>query len=157
MIVAHFCEADRASVLELAEQCAVELDLDAELAKPHAFLLVARQANDAAQTLGLALYWQLADEFELIQLATHPSARRRGIARLLLDEIRQHAERAAARGVFLEVRRSNMGACELYRRAGFSTLGLRPGYYDQGKEDAVLMCLEIRSPTNQPNPDPIEE
>jgi ribosomal-protein-alanine N-acetyltransferase len=53
------------------------------------------------------------------------------------------ARRRRCRYVTLEVRRSNAAAIELYRRLGFEAVGVRPKYYVEDNEDAVVMLLEL--------------
>lgn len=78
-----------------------------------------------------------AGEAEILTLAVAPEARRRGIASELL-----RAFLASVKGrVFLEVRQSNIAAQQLYRKLGFTTMGVRRGYYSSPREDAVLMQL----------------
>ena len=55
------------------------------------------------------------------------------------------ARRHDMRRMVLEVRASNAAAIALYRRAGFSDIGLRRDYYqaENGREDAILMGREL--------------
>jgi ribosomal-protein-alanine N-acetyltransferase len=43
----------------------------------------------------------------------------------------------------LEVRPSNLPAISLYRKTGFREVGRRPGYYDDTREDAIIMSLRL--------------
>lgn len=77
-------------------------------------------------------------EREILNLAVAPEYRRRGVGTALMrDEIA-----SASGGFFLEVRESNTGAQELYRRLGFRPAGKRPNYYDDPPETAVVMRLQ---------------
>ncbi len=89
-------------------------------------------------------YWLVADEVHLLNVATHPQERRSGHASRLLAHVLDYARRAACRLVTLEVRRSNEAAQRLYRRFAFKAVGLRPKYYVDDQEDAVVMSLELR-------------
>lgn len=83
------------------------------------------------------------DEAEIINLAVDPEYRRNGAGRtLVLSALKWCAERKI-RNVFLEVRRSNTSAIELYRTVGFDELGIRRGYYSFPTEDAIVMKLEL--------------
>ena len=88
-------------------------------------------------------YWLVADEVHLLNIATHPEARRRGHARRLMDHLLAFARENKCRYVTLEVRRSNTGAQELYRSYGFEAVGVRPNYYVEDREDAIVMLLEL--------------
>lgn len=87
-------------------------------------------------------FWVLRDEVHVLNLATDPDRRRRGLASALLACVLRTAEVVRARRVTLEVRRSNAPAQRLYRRFGFRGVGARPGYYDDG-EDALLMLRSL--------------
>ncbi|HXU83070.1 MAG TPA: ribosomal protein S18-alanine N-acetyltransferase, partial [Polyangia bacterium] len=89
-------------------------------------------------------YWLVADEVHLLNVATHPQERRMGHASRLLAHVLEYARRAACRLVTLEVRRSNETAQRLYRRFAFKAVGIRPNYYVDDQEDAVIMSLDLR-------------
>jgi ribosomal-protein-alanine N-acetyltransferase len=75
--------------------------------------------------------------WHVMNVAVDPDRRRRGIATALiaalLDRIGGDVQ------VTLEVRRSNGGAIALYERFGFRSAGVRPRYYADNGEDAVIM------------------
>ena len=98
----------------------------------------------AGELLAFAVVWVIADEGHLANLAVAPEARRRGLARQLLQESLLDARRRGARAVYLEVRASNRAAQELYLSAGFRLIGIRPRYYENNQEDAVLMRHEFQ-------------
>ncbi|MBI4542165.1 MAG: ribosomal protein S18-alanine N-acetyltransferase [Gemmatimonadetes bacterium] len=83
------------------------------------------------------------DEGEILNLAVQPRARGRGVGSALLEAMLDWLRGQGASCVFLEVRPSNHAAIELYRRAGFSPLGVRDGYYRRPREDALTMVLEL--------------
>ena len=88
-------------------------------------------------------YWVVADEVHLLNLATHPEARRAGHASRLLAHIIEVGRTRECRFVTLEVRRSNAAAARLYRRFGFRAVGVRPNYYAEDQEDAIVMLLDL--------------
>ncbi len=97
-------------------------------------------------TLGVVAfsnYWVVADEVHLLNLATHPEARRAGHASRLLAHIIEVGRTRSCRFVTLEVRRSNAAAGRLYRRFGFRAVGVRPNYYAEDQEDAIVMLLDL--------------
>ncbi len=82
---------------------------------------------------------QVLDELHINNVAVAPSARRHGFALRLLEHV---IDRAVASGVTratLEVRRSNAAALELYDCLGFRQVGVRPGYYSNPVEDALIL------------------
>jgi [ribosomal protein S18]-alanine N-acetyltransferase len=92
---------------------------------------------------GVTAAYLIADMFvdvwHLMNLAVNERFRRRHIASGLLETYFSITERHAHRGHTLEVRVSNSAAIELYRSFGFVTTGVRPGYYSDDHEDAVIM------------------
>ncbi|HEX5608122.1 MAG TPA: ribosomal protein S18-alanine N-acetyltransferase [Candidatus Binatia bacterium] len=111
-----------------------------ELQVPCARSILAELGN---RTVGYILFWLLPDAIDIHNIAVHLQYRRRGIARALLDEVIREARRRTFARVMLEVRRSNLPAQALYRRLGFTTTGIRKGYYSDDGEDALAMTLEI--------------
>ena len=102
-------------------------------------LLVAVPAADTATDTpiaGLVVAWVVADvEVQILEVAVHPTLRRRGLGARL---VRAALDLAPAVDATLEVRASNDAALRLYESCGFSRVGERAGYYADG-EDAVLM------------------
>jgi len=75
------------------------------------------------------------DEIEILNVAVHAASRRRGIGRNLIREL--IGKNPAS--VFLEVRQSNFAARKLYHSLGFEVTGVRPDYYSQPIESAIVM------------------
>lgn len=84
------------------------------------------------------------DEGEIVNVATHPDYRRRGYARAVIDAILTLARERGVVALTLEVRESNVAARALYESAGFSTVGMRAGFYSHPREDAVIMTRTER-------------
>jgi ribosomal-protein-alanine N-acetyltransferase len=87
---------------------------------------------------GYLCSWIVVGELHILNLATAPRYRRRGIAAALLAHAIDRARPQGLVRAFLEVRVSNSAAIDLYRRFGFRPLFRRPGYYPDG-EDAFVM------------------
>jgi ribosomal-protein-alanine N-acetyltransferase len=92
--------------------------------------------------IAMLVLWLVVDEAHIATIATHPDFRRQGIGEKLLLAALLTARAEGARRAFLEVRASNRAAMELYEKHGFFQAGLRPHYYQDNQEDAVLMNLE---------------
>ena len=91
---------------------------------------------------GFAGFWFMADEAHITNVAVRERYRHQGIGELLLISIIDLAMELKARIITLEVRASNIAAQSLYRKYGFSQVGLRRGYYSDNREDGVLMSTE---------------
>jgi ribosomal-protein-alanine N-acetyltransferase len=111
-------------------------------------LWVAETVNDAGQRCVAAavVLWVIEDEGHIGTLAVHPNCRRMGIGRRLLAHSLLEIWREGVRQVFLEVRRGNLAAQQLYRSFGFIEEGVRPRYYRDTGEDALLMRLDPVDP-----------
>jgi ribosomal-protein-alanine N-acetyltransferase len=91
------------------------------------------------RVVGYSVVIHVIDEGELANVAVDASARRRGVARALMDALTARARRDQLHSMFLEVRESNVGARALYEAFGFSALTRRKGYYQRPDEDAIVM------------------
>ena len=81
----------------------------------------------------------LLGEGEITNVAVHPDYRNRGIAGAMLTELLDRGGRMGIEAFTLEVRAGNVSAVHLYEKAGFVTEGVRKGFYDMPKEDALIM------------------
>nr|PZM92059.1 MAG: ribosomal-protein-alanine N-acetyltransferase [Pseudomonadota bacterium] len=106
-----------------------------ELEQDHSMILVISSEDRVA---GFVIAWLVVDELHILNVAVDPSLRRRGLARLLLGELLDRAQRCGMSLATLEVRVSNEAAIRLYEGLGFRTIGLRRRYYADG-EDALVM------------------
>ena len=95
--------------------------------------------RDEGRIVGYICLWDVADELHVTNIAVHPDARRRGIARTLLQSVIGHGRAAGSRMILLEVRPSNTEAIALYDSFGFRAVGRRRGYYYDTGEDALVM------------------
>ena len=86
--------------------------------------------------------WLMVDEAHITTFAVHPAWRRKGVGQRLLVALLDVAVRRHAREATLEVRLSNLAARRLYEKYGFRPVGLRPHYYSDDGEDALIMTTE---------------
>ena len=86
--------------------------------------------------------WLMVDEAHITTFAVHPDWRRQRIGERLLLAFFDLARDRHARELTLEVRLSNLGARRLYEKYGFRPVGLRPRYYSDNNEDALIMTTE---------------
>jgi len=121
--------------------------MEAELGgNPFAHFLLAKEAGTDRQAggsvVGYLCFWIVFEEVRLMNLAVIESMRRRGIAKALVMAALDAGGAQSATRAVLEVRASNQAARSLYGRLGFRQIGVRPNYYANPVEDAVLMELE---------------
>lgn len=109
------------------------------LGSPLTFLI---EAENSCFALGRVI----ADEAELLTIATHPDAQRSGLAIKCLSEFLDHCRQLGVSRVFLEVDAKNNGAIALYDQFEFAQSGRRAEYYkhpDGTRSDAVLMAKTL--------------
>lgn len=108
------------------------------LENDHVFLITTGNA--------FALGRVIADETELLTLATDPSARRQGQARACLKQFEEMARSRGATRAFLDVSAENTAARTLYQTAGYTPIARRSAYYshhDGRHSDALIMEKHI--------------
>ncbi len=85
----------------------------------------------------------IVDELDIFNVAVDEAYRRRGIGQLLVQALKNAATELGAARLTLEVRSSNAPAIALYEKQGFVQVGHRKNYYQNPREDAVLMDCDI--------------
>jgi len=104
-----------------------------------AHYLVVRSGD---QAIGYGGLWLMVDEAHITTFAILPQWRRHGLGGRLMVELTRLASDLGARVMTLEVRLSNRPARALYGRFGFRPVGIRPRYYSDNGEDALIMTTE---------------
>jgi ribosomal-protein-alanine N-acetyltransferase len=118
--------------------------LEREMSHAWSQVLVAEEAAPGGDALvGYVVFWLVHDEVHVLNLGTAVEARRRGIGRALMEEAHATGRRRGAALSTLEVRRSNVAALALYRRLGYRQVGVRPNYYAEEGEDAIVMVRDL--------------
>ena len=124
-----------------------------ELDRDWAYVDVVRvQSPDLPQCIvAFCNYWLVGDEVHLLNLATRPDWRRHGIATRLINHLVAFAHANQCCVITLEVRKSNHPAQALYSAHGFASVGVRPRYYADRGEDAVVMTLDLKDDQRMPD------
>jgi ribosomal-protein-alanine N-acetyltransferase len=105
---------------------------------------VGKSGRDVVGYAGLMV---TVDEGHVTTIAVDPAWHRHKIGSRLLLALAREAIARGAHSLTLEVRMSNKGAQELYRRFGFAPVGVRKNYYQETNEDALVMWVhDIDSP-----------
>jgi ribosomal-protein-alanine N-acetyltransferase len=89
--------------------------------------------------------WLMVDEAHVTTFAVDPAWRRRRVGETLLLAMMDLAIERGAREATLEVRLTNLAARRLYEKYGFRPVGIRPRYYSDNNEDALIMTTEALS------------
>jgi ribosomal-protein-alanine N-acetyltransferase len=129
---------------ELERQCftppASEAKLREKLALEHNYMLTAILDGEIAGFVGVD---EIAGEAFVDDLAVFPQYRRKGVASALLARAETGAILRGCEKIHLECRAGNAAALRLYEARGYKRVGRRKGYYENPKEDAILMTMEI--------------
>ncbi|MFO0600437.1 MAG: ribosomal protein S18-alanine N-acetyltransferase [Myxococcaceae bacterium] len=115
-----------------------------ELTQDWSTVLLGEEIGPSGWVLrGFAIFWLVADEVHVLNVATDQAERRRGFGRKVMDAVLATGRAHKCRIATLEVRRSNAAAQALYTSLGFKPVGMRPAYYQDDREDAVVMILDL--------------
>jgi len=82
-------------------------------------------------------------EAEIYNLGVEPRFRRRGVATMLLREVRRICAERRIAALWLEVRAANKAAVSFYFSHGFARKGVRPGFYSDPRDDAIVMSAPV--------------
>ena len=110
-----------------------------ELSKPSGICLAASDGDELAGYLVCSRYDQV---WHLMNVAVAPERRRAGIASGLIGRLLEETGEGADLPITLEVRVSNREAIAMYEGIGFRSAGVRPRYYQDNGEDALIMWLD---------------
>jgi ribosomal-protein-alanine N-acetyltransferase len=100
-------------------------------------------ALEDGRVLGYVGMMCVLDEGQIINVATHPDSRRRGVGRSLMRAIEQSAKERGIVFLSLEVRESNAAARSLYSSLGWVECGIRKNFYSKPTENACIMTKSI--------------
>lgn len=113
----------------------------ADLNLEHSHYLILMENN---QCIGFVSYHLILDQVEITHLIVNKSFQKRGYGKQLLKELDDRLRRQGIQQVFLEVRCSNIVAKKMYQKYGFEKVMIRKNYYSNPKENAIVMCLNLR-------------
>lgn len=112
--------------------------LENELANSLTTYIIMEAEN---KNVGYAGFWNIAGEAQVTRVAICKNERGQGYGNLLSQELVLAAWKLGADSITLEVRESNLVAQKAYAKCGFVSSGIRPGYYQDTHEGAVIMWL----------------
>ncbi|NOY52228.1 MAG: ribosomal protein S18-alanine N-acetyltransferase [Deltaproteobacteria bacterium] len=102
-----------------------------------------RVAEDRSGLIGYLTAFRVLDEACLTNLFVVQRRRRRGVGKMLLNNLIERASIEGVKQLFLEVRKGNEPAIRLYEKMNFSTVSVRKGYYSDTSEDALVMRMPL--------------
>ncbi|MCI8571113.1 MAG: ribosomal protein S18-alanine N-acetyltransferase [Lachnospiraceae bacterium] len=102
----------------------------------YAYYYVAEADGNLAGCCGIR---NMAGEGEITNVVVAADYRKKGIGRKMMEYMLERAKENGMGACTLEVRVSNRPAIRLYESLGFKGEGVRPGFYDKPKEDALIM------------------
>ncbi|MGI6606852.1 MAG: ribosomal protein S18-alanine N-acetyltransferase [Peptococcia bacterium] len=108
-----------------------------------AYYLIVTTEENPAEVLGYGGMWIILDEVHITNIAITPAYRGKRLGEFLMKGMFALALRKGASRMTLEVRVSNQRAQRLYTKLGFTVAGIRPGYYSDTNEDALIMWKEL--------------
>lgn len=101
-------------------------------------------AEKAGKLIGYLFAYVAADEVDIARVAVVKESRKQGVGHGLMNELRCVAEKKGITKLLLDVRRSNSVAKTFYGKHGFVEDGIRPDFYENPEEDAILMSCELK-------------
>ena len=93
--------------------------------------------------IGYVIFYYVLNEGEIARIAVSPSHRRQGVADQIFVSLLDFCTENNIERILLDVRISNESAIALYRKCGFSEDGIRKNFYDNPKEHALLMSVDV--------------
>jgi [ribosomal protein S18]-alanine N-acetyltransferase len=93
--------------------------------------------------VGYTCLWCVDEQMEIANFAVSPEFRRKGIGRMMMEEVFSEAIKRGCTSVILSVRETNLPAINLYRGFGFVEAGRRKRYYRFPVEDAIIMIKNL--------------
>lgn len=95
------------------------------------------------ETIGFFCGYKVLDEFSINNVGIRKKYQKQGWATKLINSVIEVQANLGIKSFFLEVRESNLAAIKLYKKCGFSPIGLRKNYYISPIEHAIIMLKSV--------------
>jgi ribosomal-protein-alanine N-acetyltransferase len=157
MRIRKLCKEDLAAIISIQNKTPqasqwTQADYANLAGDPLGLILVAElDTMTPPKIVGFAAFCRVIDEAELRNMAVDPAHQRQGAGGELLAEGRRRLLEQGAKQIYLEVRASNMPAQRLYYSAGFGLSSRRRDYYNDPREDGLVLSLNPNSPIRSSN------
>lgn len=99
--------------------------------------------EEAGKIIAYGGMWVIIDESHVTNIAVLPEYRGKGIGNILVENMIEAARLMDVFNMTLEVRVTNESAIKLYEKHGFERSGVRPNYYKENNEDALIMWKKL--------------
>ncbi|MDY4669495.1 MAG: ribosomal protein S18-alanine N-acetyltransferase [Oliverpabstia sp.] len=99
-------------------------------------------AQEGEEILGYCGVVMVQDEGDITNVAVKKNRQNQGVGKKLMEELVKYTEQEGVTRLFLEVRASNEPAIHLYQNMGFVQTGIRKNYYEEPREDGIMMMRE---------------
>ncbi len=144
LVIRHLSEKDIEGIVEVEEICfptpwsknAFQKELENKLAR----YMIVEMENKIVAYGGI---WFIVDEGHITNIAVHPEYRGLGLGNEIVEALVKECKKNNIISMTLEVRASNHVAQNLYKKYGFKLAGIRPEYYTDNREDALIMWKEL--------------
>jgi len=144
-LVTPAIKADLNKIVEIERECfsspwSYQAFLQ-ELKHNYSYLWVAKDVR--FEIVGFICFWLIYEEAHILNIAVRKAFRGKGIGSLLIKKMISFVKKRGAKWIRLEVRVTNKGAISFYEKLGFERVIVRPRYYFDTGEDALVMELEL--------------
>ncbi|WFD10007.1 ribosomal protein S18-alanine N-acetyltransferase [Tepidibacter hydrothermalis] len=144
IVIRNLQEKDIDDLVEIEELCFktpwTKHSLQKELKNKLARYKVIEKDSKIVAYAGI---WFVVDEGHITNVAVHPDHRGLGHGNQIIEALIDECAKSNIISMTLEVRKSNDTAIKLYKKYGFKLSGIRPGYYTDTQEDALIMWKDI--------------
>lgn len=138
-MIREYRKGDETAIAELEKECFSDpwsAEAVLESVASHVRFFVFEEKEKIVGYVGLQT---VLDEGYITNIAVSSAHRRKGIGKSLLNTLDKFAEELSLSFISLEVRESNLSAIELYTGAGYLSDGIRPNFYENPRENAIIM------------------
>ena len=143
------CRSDVKQIAELERICfsfpMSEENVEKFLFGEHSLAFVCYEEKDEHSVCAYCGAICVLDEAQILNVATSPQHRRKGLGRLVVQALIVSAEQKGIDSITLEVRETNAVAQNLYKSLGFYEIGMIKKYYSKPTENALILKLDIKN------------
>ncbi len=138
-MIREYRKGDERAIAELEKECfrdpwSAEAVLESAASGVRFFVF-----EENAQIIGYVGLQTVLDEGYITNIAVSSAHRRKGVGKALLNTLDKTARELSLSFISLEVRESNLSAIELYTKTGYLSDGKRPNFYENPRENAIIM------------------